>query len=161
MREDGSTFQEIGNRLGINASTVQRNFKKLGKNCDIYEPTHCSGCPCILSASDCQFCARKIRSRLAQTAADLQHDYFPEASKHTMHQNLTEEGLPGQRMCKKFFLKPIHCKKHRAWAAAHGNWTSENWNVVVYLDKSKFNLCVSNGIQWCHRVLGKSWMSRM
>ena len=84
MREDGSTFQEIGNRLGINASTAQRNFEKLGENCDIYEPTHRSGRPCILSASDHQFCAQKIRSGLVQTAADLQHNYFPEASKRTI-----------------------------------------------------------------------------
>ena len=36
MREDGSTFREIGNRLGIIASMVQRNFEKLGENCNIY-----------------------------------------------------------------------------------------------------------------------------
>ena len=72
-----------------------------------------------------------------------------------MCQNLTEEGLPGRRMHKKFFLKPIHCKKHRAWVAVHENWTLENWNAVVYSDESKFNLCGSDGIQWCYRGPGE------
>ena len=58
-------------------------------------------------------------------------------------------------MRKKFFLKPIHRKKCRAWAAAHENWTSENWNAVVYSDESKFNICGSDGIQWCHRGPGE------
>ena len=155
MREDGSTFREIGNRLGINASTAQRNFEKLGENRDVYEPTHRSGCPRILSASGRRFCARKICSGQAQNAADLQRDYFPEASKRTVRRNLTEEGLPGRRMRKKFFLKPIHRKKRKAWAAAHENWTSENWNAVVYSDESKFNLCGSDGIQWCRRGPGE------
>ena len=154
MREDDSTFQEMGNRLGINASTAQRNFKKLSKNCNTHEPTHHSDHPCILSASDHQFCAQKIHSGLAQIAADLRCDYFPRPAS-TQCIKTSQKVFLVDECTRSFFLRPIHHKKHRAWAVAYENWTLENWNVDIYLDKSKFNLCGSDGIQWCCRGPGE------
>ena len=120
--------------------------------------THRSGHPHILSASGRRFCARKIRSGQAQNAADLQRDYFPEASKRTMRRNLTEEGLPGRRMRKKFFLKPIHRKKRKAPTKIGPRKTGMRSSTRTSPNSI---FAAPMGFSGAVGVLEKSWMSGM
>ena len=58
---------------------------------------------------------------------------------------------------KKPLLTPIHKRKRREWALAHGLWQKENWRAVWYSDESKFNLFGSDGREWCWRRVGEAF----
>ncbi|GFW88621.1 transposable element Tcb2 transposase [Trichonephila clavipes] len=45
-------------------------------------------------------------------------------------------------------LTPTHRRLHLEWCRARGNWTTAEWNQVVFSDKSKFNLsCDDNRVR--------------
>ena len=62
-----------------------------------------------------------------------------------MRRRLDKAGLYGRVARKKPLLTDHHKKVHLAWAKERKNWTSEDWNRVVWSDESKFNLFGSDG----------------
>ena len=48
-------------------------------------------------------------------------------------------------------LTKWHIKRWLDWAERHCYWDGEDWQAVVFLDESKFNLFGSDSREWCWR----------
>ena len=70
---------------------------------------------------------------------------------------LERHGLNAHIHHKKPLLTPIHKRKQRQWALAHGLWQKENWRAVWYSDELKFNLFGSDGREWCWTRAGEAF----
>ncbi|KAJ7698524.1 hypothetical protein B0H16DRAFT_1236531, partial [Mycena metata] len=75
---------------------------------DLYAITPGWGRPKRLDAHDRRIACRMIRSGVAQTAADVRHNQFPDVPARTACQALRQEGLNGCRKRK----VPLMTKTH-------------------------------------------------
>ncbi|GFW86639.1 transposable element Tcb2 transposase [Trichonephila clavipes] len=61
-------------------------------------------------------------------------------SSRTIRGRLAEGHLGSQRLLRVLALTSIHRRLRLEWFHARGNWTAAEWNQVVFVDKSRFNL---------------------
>jgi len=54
------------------------------------------------------------------------------------------------------WISPANVAKHKAWAAAHAEWTVDDWKQVIFSDESKFMLFKSDGCQYCWMKPGQA-----
>ena len=68
---------------------------------------------------------------------------------------LCEAGLYDRIAVKKPLLRKQNNVKGFQWAKAHKDWTIEQWNKVLWTDKSKFKIFGSNRRIYVQRSVGK------
>ena len=61
-------------------------------------------------------------------------------STKTVRRELYAEGYHGRIAVKKPFLSARNIYKRKTWCIFHSNWTSREWQKVVYSDESTFSL---------------------
>ena len=84
FHNQGLTFQEIGDKLGLHCSVVSRNHQKMLQNPDPYQKTPAPGCPAKMTPSKLRCAARAITNGTAVDATDVKRQYFPEISVRTV-----------------------------------------------------------------------------
>ena len=149
LKDLGHTNRDVVEKENVNPSTVSRIYGRYGKTQKFYEKKHRSGRPHKLNDYDIHIALRKLSNGSARNATDLQKKEFPNVSVNTLRRELERRGLNAHIRRKKPLLTPIHKRKRREWALAHGLWQKENWRAVWYSDESKFNLFGSDGQEWC------------
>ena len=60
----------------------------------------------------------------------------PSISTSAVQKILVDEGLHCQKAHKVVFLTKIHKQKRKAWAVKPKNWGDEEWNHIIWSDKS-------------------------
>lgn len=157
LREHKHTFADIGNQLGIDERTASRNYKRMLKTNDPYAPRPYKGRPKILTPHKVRRAKRAILSGTARDATDCQRQLFPTLTPQAVRKMLCAIGLPGRVRRKRPYLKRVHVKTRKEWAAAHLDWTDWDWQAVVFSDESKINLFGSDGRQYCRRYPGQQY----
>lgn len=66
---------------------------------------------------------------------------------------LRESNLHGRRPSKKPLISAKNRKTRLEFAKAHMDWTSAQWDKVLFSDESKFNLFSSDGIKYVRRPI--------
>lgn len=75
----------------------------------------------------------------------------------TVRRRLCEVGLLGRVAVKKPLLSKRNRKNRIRFAQNHLNWTSQNWNTVLWSDESKFKIFGSDGRSFVRRPVGKRY----
>lgn len=162
-KKENKTFTEIGDILGIDATTVSRNFKKLdsqGKDPDYYSTTPGSGRPRALTPHDERRAERLIKSGKCRDATEVQRELFPKLHPTTVRRMFLRLGLKGRLRRKKPLLTGKHIKGRRNWAMIHQRKSLSFWKRVCFSDESKFNLFGSDGKIYCRRREGEALLPR-
>ncbi len=144
-KRTGLTDREVATRTGVNASTVNRIFRRYSKTEAYHRIKPKPGRPCLFTDSDLRQAIRLLGSGKARDATDLQKKYFPTLSPQTIRKRLKLAGYKAYKPRHKPFLTPDQVQKRFQWAKEHEGWTVENWKQVVFSDESKFNLFGSDG----------------
>ncbi|GFT79186.1 transposable element Tcb2 transposase [Trichonephila clavipes] len=61
-------------------------------------------------------------------------------SSRTVRRHLDEEHLGSRCPLHELALTPIHRRLRLEWCPARGKWTAVEWNQVVFINESRFNL---------------------
>jgi transposase len=154
------SMSEIQKEVSVSKSIIHRTIQELSLNLDIYAKKPRSGRPRILTQWDLRHASLLLACQEAFNASDLQCKAFLQVSAWTMRHNLAEIGLKGYVWQRKPFLSPAHKKTCKWWAEHAANWSSKEWNGIVFSDESKFNLFGSDGRQYCKRKQEEEFLSR-
>ena len=80
-------------------------------------------------------------------AAEINYKNDTQISTRTVRRRLEDFNLRGPKPQKKPLLSSRNRKRRLAFAKAHEHWTSEDWQKVLFSDKSKFNRVSSDRIR--------------
>lgn len=153
----GWSNDDVAAKLGLSASTVSRQYRRLLETRDPYSVKPKIGRPYKLSDSDGRIGARMLARGEARDATDLKRKQFAHVSAATVRRQLHRQGLGAYVRCCKPFLSKAAKQARREWAKMFVDWTDEDWSYVIFSDESKFNLFGSDGRQWCWRRSGHEY----
>uniref|UniRef100_A0AAZ3S1L5 Transposase Tc1-like domain-containing protein n=1 Tax=Oncorhynchus tshawytscha TaxID=74940 RepID=A0AAZ3S1L5_ONCTS len=89
---------------------------------------------------------------MATTARVTSGMHNPSISAQTVRNRLREAGLRSCRPVVRPVLNRHHWQQHRLWAQTHRRWTRQDWQKVLFTDKSWFCLTKGDGqIRIYHR----------
>jgi hypothetical protein len=101
MRQDKTTFTQIGTELGLSHTTISRTYHELekqGENPDFYLKKDIPCHPQLLTPHVEQCAAQAITSGECMDATDVQCTLFPNISASTLHRMFLRKGMKG-RIC--------------------------------------------------------------
>ena len=145
--EKGMSQRDISAKLKISKTTVGRhskntNFKSRGKG----------GRPKILSKRDENFCMKQITSGKCSTTVQLTKElkkrFDITISTDTISRTLKKNGLKSAEKKKKPLLSAKNVKARLDFARSHQDWTSNDWERVIFSDETKINRFNSDGRTW-------------
>ncbi len=155
LRKDKLSYRAIADAVGIASSTVYDIVKRSGGTDDCYGVKPKQGRPRIFTVNDARIAARKIATTECRDATDVQRKTFPRVSPATVRRALEREGLKACIPRSKPLITVANIKKRWIWSFQHIEWTVEDWQQVVFLDESKFNLVGSDGRRYVWRKPGQ------
>ena len=154
------SFRKIGSLLGMDSSTVFRNYKVVKQTGDVYYRPPKSGRPRKLSSRDLRHAEIILSRGSARDGVDVQRQLFPTVDPRTVQRRLSEIGLHGRARRNKPYLSRSVVAQRKKWAEGVERWDIRNWQLVIFSDESKFNLFGSDGRQWCRRRVGEAFLDR-
>jgi hypothetical protein len=160
LKREGKTNQEIAEETGLSRSTIIRTFNQFKDRTNFYYQKPKVGRPRKMTESDARVAARMLASTKARDANDVRKKRFPQFSAQTIRRRLREQGLQAHVRRKKPLLTERHKRARRDWARAQSDWSTEDWNSVIFSDESKFNQVGSDGRSWCWRRSGEAYNER-
>ncbi|XP_033176637.1 uncharacterized protein LOC105680771 [Bombus impatiens] len=89
-------------------------------------------------------------------AAEINYKNDTQISARTVKRRLEDFNLRRRKPPKKPLLSSRNRKRRLAFAKAHKHWTSEDWQMLLFSDESKFNRVSSDGIRHVRRRIGES-----
>ena len=137
------------------SNTVTCLYNCLLKDPNFYHIKPKSSCPQKLSKKDGQFAVLALARGHANSALDLQCNFFLHVHPETVHNTPQEQGLSARRKQSVPLLTQHHIRSRLEWARAHQSWSMENRERVIFSDESKFNLFGSDGLHCCWRREGE------
>ncbi|KAI4881788.1 hypothetical protein NFI96_011483 [Prochilodus magdalenae] len=120
--------------------------KALKKNCS--KRTNCSGVRKTSARDNKQLRKIAVSNRFKSTSelTDLWNKQTgADVSRSTTYRRLRELSFKSRVPAVKPMLNKKQMEKRLKWAKEHGEWTAEDWQKVVFSDKSRF--CISFGDQ--------------
>src|SRR6266404_8405316 len=94
--------------------------------------------------------------KLPMSLSSLKRPSLKLLAPQLMSRALHEYGLISRVRRSKPWISPANVAKRKAWAAAHSDWTVEDWKQVLFSDESKFMLFKSDGRQYCWMKPGQA-----
>ncbi|KAJ8728624.1 hypothetical protein PYW07_006320 [Mythimna separata] len=142
LHKAGKSNREISRLQKISRQTVDyivKNFVAEGTICN--KPR--SGRPRATTSSEdlsiVVISKRNTRLTAPEIAAQFNADRDKPVSVSTVKRRLCDAGFKGCIAVSKPLLKP-NKKKRLNWAREHKNWTTSNWEKVLWTDESKFEI---------------------
>ncbi|GFT22212.1 uncharacterized protein TNCV_3272501 [Trichonephila clavipes] len=88
--------------------------------------------------------ATNARVLLTASSAAIQARIAPSLGApvpyRAIRKSLAEGHLESRCLSRVLSLTPTHRRLRFEWCRARGNWTAAEWNQVVFIDESRFNL---------------------
>lgn len=95
---------------------------------------------------------RKGSNRIAK---ELQVGGVADICARTVRLRLCEVGLNGRVAAKKPMLRLYNITRRLQWARDHADWTTDDWERVLWSDESKFVIWTNSGRRWVRRRTGE------
>jgi transposase len=154
LLRNGASYSDISKNLGISKSVVS----KIRKRNSIDLKQNKSGPAPKISSSTKRLLARKVSKGDLQNAVvatkylNVQFGVKVEAS--TVRRALADEGLVAMKKVDKPRLTQKHIKERLRFAKNYVNWTTADWDRVVFSDETKINRFGSDGARWAYKRKG-------
>jgi len=154
----GESATRIAAALGISAATVSRLRKKHRPNASVPQ----GGRPTKLSTETREAMAKSMDSCEVLRVKDLVREQNratgTRVSPKTVRRALKISGFNKYKVVERPFLLPHQAKKRLEFAMAHKNWTTADWERVVWSDETKINLQGSDGPRFIYARPGTKAM---
>ncbi|GFU92045.1 transposable element Tcb2 transposase [Trichonephila clavipes] len=115
--EEGRTVTSVASEFGINKSAVS----------DVWKAFQTTG-------------ERGRRQSAIVIAQQLSTATGRQVSRFTVARRLHKGGLFARRPERCLPLKVDHRRHHLQWCREHKNWTTDQWNRVLFTDESRFSI---------------------
>lgn len=146
--QDGISFREVGRRLGVSHSVIQRlleRFQATGRA----DNRPRSGRPRSTNRrEDRMLCREALRDRTVTSStlrAQLAQAANINVSSATIRRRLHEYGLASRRPVVRVPLTEGHRQARAAWCRRHVRWNRQQWSQVLFTDESRFALSFNDG----------------
>jgi len=156
LKNLGQSDDQIAQRFNLHRTTIPRLIKCFSESGDPYFRRPKPGRPCKLQDRDIRHGAIMLARGEVANVTELTQKAFPQVARTTMSRALHEYGLISRVRRSKPWISPANVAKRKAWAAAHSDWTVEDWKQVLFSDESKFMLFKSDGRQYCWMKPGQA-----
>lgn len=160
LRNEGLTFRQIGDRLGISSNACCQAVKHVEVHGTTRNKTR------VPKARKTSVRVDRMIHRISEadrhkTAVDVHAEISNSTdvniSVRTVRRRLNEFGLMGRVARHKPLVSEKNLRERMAFARAHIDWTPEQWSKVVFTDESKFNRFGSDGKSYVRRRVGEEF----
>lgn len=141
LRAEGCSFRDIGKRVNMSKSRVQRLWAKQVTVGNMNR-TIGSGRKRKTTTREDRLIIREVNNNRFITSDEIKLAIPTlQVSKRTICSRIHElGGFKSHVAAKKPFLKDKDIKKRLTWAQQHINWTPAQWQSVIFSDESPFTL---------------------
>lgn len=146
--QEGVPLREIGTRLGVTHSVIQRlrtRFLTTGLTTEAPR----SGRPRITTRRQDRMVVLNARRHpfinSTQLRADLRAAANLNVSNQTIRNRLHEANIHSRRPAVGPILTQAHRRARTAWCRTHQHWTRQQWSQVLFTDESRFTVSFSDG----------------
>ncbi|KAG1269945.1 hypothetical protein G6F66_013922 [Rhizopus arrhizus] len=137
---------DVASRLGVTYATVNNYANKFFPN----RQRGLGGRPMVVSAQTKRFIKLQVVQGQLKTARKV-HDKLMELgysiSYKTAINVLKSMNFFSAIKVKKPLLTAKHMKRRLAWSKKYQNWTTDDWQRVVFSDETKVNVWGSDGFK--------------
>jgi transposase len=139
--QDGRSYRSIANELGTTKSTIERLMRRWDRFGDFKRKAG-SGRPRKTSVQTDRLIIRTVQNDRFISASKIKSDLaLTNISIDTIERRIRSLGeYNSYWAARKPFLRESNVKKRLDWCIAHQNWTSEQWQRVLWTDESPFVL---------------------
>ena len=141
MLQGGMTIADVARAINCNVRTVRRlrqHYRETGRTAD--RPR--SGRPRVTTPATDRYIRTSHlwdRYRMATTTSRVTPGmHNPSISAQTVLNRLREAGLRACRPVVRQVLTRHHRQQRRLWAQTHRRWNRQDWQKVLFTDKSQF-----------------------
>lgn len=146
LREEGYSMRDTAKKLGVSLKGVHYTLCRK-RDTGALSDRKRSGRPRATTSAEDTFIItiskRNRRLTAPEIARQLNEGRQKKVSVTTVKTRLLAAGLRGCVAAKKPLLRPVHKRKRRVWAREHQNWSTDDWNKVLWTDESKFEIMSS------------------
>lgn len=142
MASCGKSARQIGRELGVADTTVGyilRRFKETGTNENLPRP----GRPPVLTERDKNHLKTIVKRERFTSLREITNQ-LPMASRWTLSNTLKESGLKLCAAAKKPKISSINIQGRRKWCRDFVDWSSDEWEKVIWSDESTVELGLSS-----------------
>ncbi|CAK9820118.1 Transposable element Tcb1 transposase [Anthophora quadrimaculata] len=145
LLNDGLSTRKTAKNCSVSQSTVQRIRKKYCKSILL----NVGGRPKKLSPQNERFVTSGEASSAIMAAKLLKEDTNIQISQWTAQRTLKGAEFRSIKKKKKPMLSKKNIKRRLEFAKKYRNWTTTDWERVIWSDKTKINRICSDGMSWC------------
>jgi transposase len=139
--EDGLTYQQCADIVGVNKSTVCRLLAKIAATGTHDRRVGSGGNPKTSPTTD-RLIVRTVKRDPFATASSIREGLaLHNISVWTIRRRIAASGeFKSYWAAKKPFISERNIQRRLEWCIAHQNWTIEQWRRVIWTDESPFIL---------------------
>lgn len=143
MSEDGMTYRQIGNSVGVSSSVVSRAIQRYREH-GVYSRRHDGGRRRATTPREDRHLHTLVARQPFRTARRLRSEFQNatgvRVSVQTIRNRLHEDGLSARRPA----ICPVLTAAHRAhrldFAHNHVDWNLDQWSNVLFTNESRFSV---------------------
>lgn len=143
MSEDGRTYRQIGNVIGVSSSVVSRVIRRYREHGQ-YSRRHGGGRQRATTPREDRHLHTLVARQPFHTArrlrSDFQRDTGVRVSVQTIRNRLHDSGLNARRAATCPVLTAAHRVHRLNFAHDHVDWTLDQWRAVLFTNESRFSL---------------------
>ena len=144
--QEGVAVREIGRRLGVTHSVIQRLQTRFLTTGLVAEAPR-SGRPRMTTPRQDRLIIVNATRRRISTSSDLRADLRAAAnlnvSNQTIRNRLHEANMRARRPAVGPNLTQAHRRACTAWCRTHQHWARQQWSIVLFTDEFRFTLSIS------------------
>ena len=158
LHQSGKSNRQIAKDLRIPRRTVDYNVKKFQVS-NSFANKKRSGRPRNTTSTDDRYLVitskRNRRLTAPEITAHVNLNRDVPISVSTVKRRLQAAGLHGRIAVRKPLLRAVNKKKRLQWAKIHKDWTTKEWEKVLWSDESKFEIFGSKRRIFVRRSAGE------
>ncbi|GFY31105.1 transposable element Tcb2 transposase [Trichonephila clavipes] len=160
MKEAGWLAGRVARQLGLSDCVMRRCWHQWIREISFTRRPG-SGRPRLTSHREHRNIVRNARIQPTASSSTFQAQVAPSlgtpVSSQIIRRRLAEGHLALRRPLSVLPLTPTHRRLRLGWCRARGNWTTADWNQIVYSNGSRFNLSSDNNrVHVCSPVVTAS-----
>ena len=162
MRESGSSYRVISKSVGRSVTAVKNVLDCFQKEKVLVSgrKTRCEN-ELKISKKTARYLyllsKRSRRKTLPVLTEELNLAVDSPVSLSTVRRSLVNYGMNGREACKKPLLRKVNIKKRLKFAKEHVNWTTKQWEKVLFTDETKVEIFGTHRRTFVRRAPGERY----